>query len=199
LNEEAPPALNLTGQRQRGAVEGVSVPATEAQTEANRVQAWRHGKYARFVTRFDADRQRLKLKLGADAPDVMEDFADHLLDGDSSGTDMHAVMSLATTELVRRKAAEELGDGVTIEEAVYSKDGSIIGHRTVAHPAAKIMLEAASHLGQTAADRLLTPKSRGEGERDQALVALAAHDRLLRSADKARCPPPPPSIDARLA
>lgn len=199
--EETKPAINTTGQRRRGGVPDVEITVSDAKIEANRTQNWRTGKYAKHVTQYEADERALS-NIDESAPDVMRAFAGHILDGDSSGTDMLAVSGLAATELLRRRAADDIAEhGALIREDLFSKpdregEREVIGSRFVANPAAKIMLDAAAQLGHTAADRLLTPKSRGEGEKDAAMAAVLRHDLSLRKADKGRLPAPPPAIEA---
>ena len=183
-------AIVVTKDKPRGRVAGVSVPATPEQIAANRVQAWKHGRYAKSVTLIEARARKLSEK-DPDLVYLTEGFRE-ALEGSLDGSNSVAALSLAETESRRRKVSDQINeDGVVLEEVLFDKNGEIVGSRKRAHPLLEVERALARDLGHTAADMQLTKKSRGEGAKDEALAAMLRRDAQLRGWSKEGMAPPP--------
>lgn len=175
-----------------GRKRGRKVPATPAMLAASRANAWKHGRYARVVTREEATLARVR-KRSPEATAIYEAVVEAQSNGNMAAMDPVIANAIAESELMRRQAVDEVQTrGVLVREDLVNADGQVIGHRLRQNPAAEVALELNKQLGATAQDQLLSRKSRGEGAVDTALAARLARDLMLRQADKSRMPPPAP-------
>lgn len=159
---------------------------------ACRANPWRHGLRAVSVTRREVTRYDLERKIPG-AADVFDAYKSAVENGDVSELDPISVRALVESEVLRRRLVDEVGSrGVVVEEDLFGADGRVVGSRLKAHPALEPIGRLSEQLGHTAADTMLTRKSRGEGARDLAIVARLARDVVLRAADKSKMPLPPP-------
>ena len=176
---------------------GTTLEVTQEKIDANRRAGLKNGNFAKFATQIDVDRKRVEDlgENGENVADVFDAYAAHFVDGETEATTVLAIGAMTSTEIIRRRAARSLAkDGLHLKEPVFGtdKDGQpeIIGERIAPNPAAKIFFEANTQLGFTATDHRLTPKSRGEGDRDDAIRRAMERDALLRSAPKGRMAAP---------
>jgi hypothetical protein len=80
---------------------------TPARAAANRVRAWKHGRYARSVTSREVIRSDLERKSPGTA-EVIERYH-AALQGDISALDPIAARALTETEVIRRRVVDEVG------------------------------------------------------------------------------------------
>lgn len=93
------------------------------------------------------------------------------LNGDTKGLQEISATALAgMTALEHSQLAMLLKEGFTYERQLTAKDGTFLGSEQVVNPRAAPTLELAKMLGHTADQQAITPKSRGESDRDQALT-----------------------------
>lgn len=183
-------AVQVTTKKPRGRVSGVSQEATPAQIAANRVRAWKHGRYARSVTLLEHRARKLAEK-DPDIVPLTEGFLE-ALEGSLETSNAIAAFSLAETESRRRQVADQINeDGVVLEEVLFDKDGREMGSRKRAHPLLEVERTLARDLGHTAAEMQLTKKARGEGAKDDAMAAMLRRDAQLRGWSKEGMAPPP--------
>jgi hypothetical protein len=159
---------------------------------ACRANPWRHGLRAVSVTRREVTRYDLERKIPG-AAGVFDAYTSAVSNGDVSELDPISARALTESEVLRRRLVDDVGSrGVVVEEDLFGADGRVVGSRLKAHPALEAIGRFSEQLGHTAADTMLTRKSRGEGFRDLAIAARLARDELLRAADKSLMALPPP-------
>jgi len=149
--------------------------------EANRTRSWKHGLYAKKVKVTEVRRKQIDNLLGEGAGEVIDAYHSAIIDGDMTALSPVTVRGLADTEIVRRaifgKVAEE---GVLITEPMVDADGEFIGERKKDNPLLFHLHKFNEDLGFQSSQQLLTPKSRGENKKDEALAAMLERDRELR-------------------
>ena len=183
--------------RPGGKVPGYPYPLPPAFSRAARTANWRHGATAKVVTPLEGRMSRLK-KLHKDAPQIFADIVESLSGGDHGRADAMAASALVETEILRRSAVDQIrADGVAVREPIRTAEGVEIGSRLRANPLLESVRHMNEQLGVTADALQLTRKSRGEGARDTAVIAMLARDAMLRAYDKSLCPAPGPIIDVR--
>ncbi len=149
--------------------------------------SYKHGLTARVVTAKDALRYRLE-GIDPNAPQILEAFV-KAIGGDARALDAIMADGMASTEVVRRKMLDEIERrGVVVEDVMIGSDGKELGRRVRANPVLEPLQKANEQLGMTAADLRLTKKSRGEGERDDALASALRRDAQLRAGNKGGLP-----------
>lgn len=182
--------IRVRAKRPKGRVPGVLVPASPAQIAANRVQNWKHGRYAQTATLIEARARDLSERDPELVP-LTEGYLDALETGSLDAPNAVAALSLAEQESRRRRVADRITkDGETLEELLFDKDGNEIGRRLRAHPLLEVEKGLVQNLGHTASEMQLTRKSSGEGRKDAAMAALLRRDALLRGMPKDALPPP---------
>jgi hypothetical protein len=117
-------------------------------------------------------------------------------DGEFGALDLLHVEAMTESELLRRQMVGEVRKrGVLVEEALIDKEGNPVGTRVKANPALEPLRHFNEQLGHTADQLQITPKSRGQGERDaaQAMAFRLQRDAELRRLDRPfrRALPPP--------
>src|SRR5262249_4537937 len=135
---------------------------------------------------------------GEGAGQVLDAYTEAVETGDVSGVSMLAARGLAESELHRRALSNRIAaDGPIVGEAVIGAGGEQIGVRLKAHPGIEPMIGLSQQLGHTATEMRITPKSRGEGAKDEAITKALHRDAILRGLDKNLMPPPalPPAED----
>ncbi len=176
--------------RPRGRVPGIPVPSSERFARSNRTKGWKHGGRSKTVTLLEGRISRL-VKLHPDAPQIFADITEAMMGGDPAPLDTMTASALAETEILRRHAVDQIKDaGLTIRDAMVNPEGQEIGSRLKAHPLLEPLRHMNDALGVSADAMLLSRKSRGEGERDAALVKMLERDAMLRAYPKELCPPP---------
>ncbi len=195
-----PGGTRIYPKRPRGRTRGV--PATEAEADAARVAALKHGGRASIVSAQEARGLALERKFGKGSREVLDAYHAAISDGDTSGTDALAERGLANLEMIRRDMVSKVAkQGSVLKEGIVSPStGEILGERVRVHPAVEPVAKFSELLGFVSSARRLDPKSRGEGARDEALTRLMQRDRLLRGMSKEAMAPPPDDnvIDAEL-
>lgn len=180
--------------RPRGSVKGVpGPPRTEKQKLALRTAGYVHGKRATVVTREEAVDVRLARASGReDMPAITKAYVSGFA-GDLTEVEQIAAVGLASQELVRRQLFERIqDDGAIVKESVTDSDGRVVADRLRVHPGIEQMRKLGEAAGFVASEQRLTPKSRGEGARDDAIAKMLARDAMLRAYPKDRMPAPPP-------
>lgn len=106
-------------------------------------------------------------------PDVRERYLRALSKGDLEGLqELNAQAFAALHGLRNQELGALLQEGLQVEEDVLTKDGDVIGIRFKTNPRAFPFLELNKQLGTTADQHRITPKSQGEGRRDESFSAL---------------------------
>ncbi len=124
---------------------------------------------------------RLKLD-----PHIEAAYRQALVDGDDQALRALVVQSVAGLHgLHFQELAQVVTEGLAIEEDLYGKDGDLLGTRKVANPRAYSLLELGKQLGLTADQQAITPKSRGETQRDVSVSKTLDHVRRLRQMENA--------------
>jgi hypothetical protein len=174
---------------------------TPARIAANRVRAWKHGKYAKVVSQRFGQRATTDRMFGPGAGEVIERNVAAITGDDPEATlPLHAI-AMSEMELMRRQFVDEVRKrGVLVEEALVDKEGNSVGTRVKANPALEPMRHFNEQLGHTADQLQITPKSRGQGDRAAAQAAAfrAERDAQLRQLDRPnrrRLPPPPTTFE----
>jgi hypothetical protein len=107
-------------------------------------------------------------------PDRIARYQRAIETGDPTLLAEFAATNLAMLSSLTESELEVLGlEGFTKPQAILGPEGEIIGERPIVNPRAEPVLKALALLGHTAQEQLLTPKSRGEDERDRGLGALS--------------------------
>jgi|GEM_PF-1244254 len=104
----------------------------------------------------------------------LDAYLNALRTGDVKGLEELTATSLAAQAVLgQSELAILLGEGFVTEQPLVGRteDGGteIIGYRPVENPRAANTLRLLQQIGHTAADQVLTPKSRGEKRRDEGL------------------------------
>ncbi|MEX0881213.1 MAG: hypothetical protein WEB59_07990 [Thermoanaerobaculia bacterium] len=172
-----------------GRVKGIPVPSSEKFARANRTKGWKHGLRSRVVTVVEGRTAQLA-KLHPEAPGLMAATVQALTDGGLDEVNAIAAQAFVETEILRRKSVDRiLEDGVTVRDGLIDKDGTEIGHRLKAHPLFEPVRHMQNSLGYTGAEMRLTSKSRGEGDRDDAITKRLLERRaFLQAYDKSKMP-----------
>jgi hypothetical protein len=174
-----------------GRVPGVRYPASPKTAAANRTRALKHGRRSRlYVGNPDellgvAVEKRLG-KIDPELPGIYRAVR-AAREGDGAGLEAVHDFAYSEGELVRRRLAEGIRDeGVVIREALYDRDGKLVGERLKANPVLESFHKAQEQVGATADAMRLTKKSRGEGAVSDAQAAFLRRDADLRAGLAAR-------------
>jgi hypothetical protein len=167
---------------------------TPARVAANRVRAWKHGRFAQTVTKQEVAYTHLDQALpGMGAAFVHQAYRNAELEGDFSDVETIAAQAMAENEVIRRQAVDDvLKRGVALDEPVLNGKGEAIGTRLRAHPLLDPLRRLDERLGHTADQLQLTPKSRGGKRVNAALAFRLERDAQLRALDRDRRELPPP-------
>jgi len=181
-----------TGQRPKvsGRVPGVRYPSSPKTVAANRTRALRHGRRSRLFIGagevLDATVERRLGKVDPDLPDIYRAVRS-AREGDGQGLEAVHDFAYAEGELVRRRLAEGIREeGVLIREALYDRDGKLLGERLKANPLLEPFQKSTEQIGATGDAMRLTRKSRGEGAVSDAQAAFLRRDADLRAGLAAR-------------
>jgi hypothetical protein len=178
------------------------VPATKAEAAAARVAALKHGGRAQVVSVREARGLAVEKIFGRGSKEVFDQYAAAITDGDSSGIEVLAIGGLTDLELIRRDMVSKVAkQGAVLKESIVSPlTGEIVGERIKLHPAVEGVARFSELLGHTSAARRLDPKSKGEGDRDEAAAAYLKRDQFLRGYQgrNSMAPPPDDVVDAEV-
>ena len=123
--------------------------------------------------------------------DLREGYRRALAEGDLTGLRVLVADTLASMAGVHQREMLSiiLEGGFATKAPVFSKDGEEIGSRLIQNPRAIPFLELSKLLGLSADQQAVTPKSRGETERD---ISAAKHLDWMRNFAAALPPAPVP-------
>jgi len=182
-------------------------PCNAAELAQRRTAAWKHGQRASSVLRqtippcnakhchleFPCEIRRLKEERGK-VPEVclvkvavdeaaFKAYRD-AMEGDPEALREMTAQSLAGLHQVLGDATVELigNGGATVEHEILNKDGDVLGTHTRAHPNVDSVVKLAQVLGVTGKDQQVTPKSRGDSDRDDRLIDIAGFMAAKRAA-----------------
>lgn len=183
--------------RRRGRPKGR--PLSEAERAQRRGAAWKHGGRAATPLRRIAHPCRRDLcPMSEDHPCALKEQVDaaggalevclpDMVSHPDLAAKFRAAMEAGDLDALREPYAQSLAgllhlhsrglrtlleSGLTAERVLVSKDGDEIGSVPIAHPAAELVIKLGDQLGLTAAQQRITPKSQGEGKRDEGFGAL---------------------------
>ena len=166
---------------------------TPARIQRNRVIAFKHGLYAKSVTPDEVLRYRLA-RADPELPGILDAYLE-AQKGNLSPLDLEIAKGFAEKRLVRNQVVMRiLREGVEIEEPILNSQGRRVGNHIRANPLFDALKSLDEQLGITVEQARLSRRSRGQGERDDAVSAALLRDARLRAADKSRLPPPDPEI-----
>lgn len=176
----------------------VGVPATTAEQAASRIAALKHGGRASAMSIRDARGFAVEKRFGRGAREVLDRYHAAIAGGDECSIQALAIRGLTDLEMIRRSLVSHVAShGAVLTESIFSPStGEVIGERIKLHPGVDGVSKVSELLGHTSAARRLDPKSRGEGQRDEALAKMLARDAFLRAyAGKNQMAPPPADDD----
>lgn len=186
-----PGGTRIHPRKPRGRARGV--PATEAEANAARVAALKHGGYAKATSVKEARAIAVDRRFGPGSSEILEAYHDAISNGELMATDFLAERGLAELELIRRDVSKNVArQGAVLKESIVSPaTGEILGERIKLHPGVEGVVKLSEVLGFTSAARRLDPKARGEGARDEAMAAMLRRNALLAESPQKDALPPP--------
>jgi hypothetical protein len=134
---------------------------------------------------------------GKTAREVLDAYHAGITEGDASGVEALAVRGLTDLEMIRRDMVAKLAkQGAVLKESIVSPaSGEVVGERVRLHPGVEGVARFSELLGHTSAARRLDPKSKGEGNRDEAVAKMIERDNWLRGWKGKESMAAPPDFD----
>lgn len=113
--------------------------------------------------------------------DVVERFRAALKTGDISLLrDLTADLLAAQHVVAAENLNKLLAEGLSIEQELYGKDGTLIGTAKIENPRGGLTLKVLDMVGATAAQQAITPKAGAEARRDEGIGRFAAVANFVR-------------------